>query len=79
MIFIYDEVIYVDDAEYIDKEKPAMATSGKLDWRGCPDGTPPARPTDPDKAPERSHASGDSWKGLDDGTPSAKPTAPDKE
>lgn len=56
-----------------------MATSGKLDWHGCEDGTPPARPTDPDKAPENSRASGDSWKGLDDGTPSAKPTAPDKE
>lgn len=56
-----------------------MATSGKMDWRGCPDGTPGARPTDPDKEPDRSHASGDDWKGMQDSTLPARPTDPDKQ
>lgn len=54
-------------------------TAGKMDWHGCEDGTPSARPMDPDKMPENSRATGDSWKGMEDGTPPARPTDPNKE
>lgn len=58
-----------------------MASSGKLDWRGCEDGTPPSSTKNTnlrDVSDNKSAGTGDSWKGMEDGTPSSKPTAPNK-
>lgn len=57
-----------------------MAYDGKIDWRGCEDGTPSASPnTNARNAEGPAPPRGDAWKGLEDNTPASKPTAPNKD
>lgn len=58
----------------------AYSTSGKLDWRGCEDSTPPSstRHDLRDVPDNKSSGSGNSWHGDNDGKPSSKPTQPNK-
>jgi hypothetical protein len=57
-----------------------MAYGGKIDWRGCDDGTPSSSTKhDLRDAPEPPRPKGGDWRGMDDGTPASRPTAPDKD
>ncbi len=59
-----------------------MATGygGKIDWKGCPDSTPPSSTKHDlrDVPDNKGSGSGNSWHGDDDGTPASRPTQPNK-